>query len=74
MVYAARKKKGLPFLPTLVQTLPIVVYVVFGYLWLAAPSSVILQRHVPLFVLTLGIVFGRIAVSGWSGGQLVRCC
>jgi ethanolaminephosphotransferase len=62
-VYKACKRKNISFASALFNLNPLLIYVVFSYLWLNAKSSVILHNHLLLFILTIGIVFGRIATK-----------
>ena len=62
-VYEACRKKQQSFVKTFPQLLPMLVFTVFGYLWLSAPGSRIIGRDVAVFVLTLGLVFGRMATK-----------
>jgi len=46
----------------IIQNIPITIYLLAGYFWLASPHSYIFSdRHYILFALTTGIVFGRMA-------------
>lgn len=46
----------------IIQNIPITIYLLAGYFWLASPYSYIFSHHhFILFALTTGIVFGRMA-------------
>jgi len=62
-MYKACRAKNKPFLSAvIVESLPIAIYSVSGYLWVMSPYSTILsEEHFILFAITTGIVFGRIA-------------
>ncbi|KAI8868299.1 Choline/ethanolaminephosphotransferase [Ramicandelaber brevisporus] len=56
--------KGKSFAVTLLEVIPIVIFSVSCYCWLASPfSSIISGQHVPLFLLTVGVIFGRMATK-----------
>jgi ethanolaminephosphotransferase len=61
-VYRVCKEKKKSFGTALWQLSPLVIYCVAGYAWLSGPGSVVLRKHLILFIITLGIVFGRMAV------------
>jgi ethanolaminephosphotransferase len=62
-MYKACKAKNKPFLSSIIiQSIPITIYSVSGYLWIMSPYSTLLaHKHFILFAITTGIVFGRIA-------------
>ena len=62
-VYKVCRRKKISFAGALVGILPLMVWGVSGYLWLAAPSSRIVQQHCMLFIAAMGIVFGRMATK-----------
>ncbi|OZJ02581.1 hypothetical protein BZG36_04189 [Bifiguratus adelaidae] len=64
-VYRVCKAKNKSFLYiAIVENVPIVVYTLSGYAWLASPYSYIFRHeHFILFAVTVGIVFGRIATK-----------
>src|ERR1700738_5374181 len=63
-VYQARRKKGLSFLRTLPQLMPIILFFVAHYAWLLSPYSHILQNNGLMRVsLTMTFVFGRMTTK-----------
>ncbi|CAO3662529.1 unnamed protein product [Umbelopsis vinacea] len=62
-MYKACRAKNKPFLSSIIiQSIPITIYSVSGYLWIMSPYSTLLaHKHFILFAITTGIVFGRIA-------------
>src|SRR5438045_4402755 len=59
-VYQARRKKGLSFLGTLPQLMPIILFFVAHYAWLLSPYSHILENNGLMRVsLTMTFVFAR---------------
>jgi len=74
-VYAVRRQRGEAFAPALFQILPMAVLVLATYTWLAAPGSAVFQKHMFVFFVFVGVVFGRLVVrgattqrSGWFAG------
>lgn len=63
-VYAARRQRGEAFAPALFQILPMAVLVLATYTWLAAPGSAVFQKHMFVFFVFVGVVFGRLVVRG----------
>ncbi|KAK9764743.1 hypothetical protein K7432_007524 [Basidiobolus ranarum] len=62
-VYKACQEKNKSYASTLLQLFSMVVYLVSTYLWLASPYSVMLREHLIFFIITVGIVFGRMATK-----------
>jgi ethanolaminephosphotransferase len=62
-MYKACKEENKPFVSSvIIESLPIAIYSISGYLWVMSPYSTILsEKHFILFAITTGIVFGRIA-------------
>jgi len=50
-------------LNALTSTLPFLIYAASTYLWVSSPNSTVLTDHQILFIITIGIVFGRIATD-----------
>jgi hypothetical protein len=62
-VYKACQKKKESALVAFSQVLPIVVYTLASLAWLSGPSSwIFTHQRLHLFILTIGVVFGRMAV------------
>lgn len=61
-MYKACREKGKPFIRSMLwDNWPIVLYISAYYLWVTSPYSFILSHgHFALFLLAVGIVFGRI--------------
>lgn len=63
-VYLARRQQNLPFLPTLLGWIPIVIFVGSSGFWLYSPySTLVLDNHLMLFCLTMSFVFGRMTTK-----------
>ncbi|CAG8483423.1 8944_t:CDS:2 [Ambispora gerdemannii] len=63
-VYKMKKQQNQSFVAVFPQFFSVLIYWICGYFWLASPYSYIFEdQHLILFVLTLGIVFGRIATK-----------
>ncbi|KAK9768775.1 hypothetical protein K7432_000295 [Basidiobolus ranarum] len=62
-VYNTCQTKFEKYTTALIQLLPMSIYLISTYLWLASPYSSILENHLILFILTIGIVFGRMATK-----------
>jgi len=63
-VWQARKAKGLPLLPALLEWAPMLVFTGSLVLWLGSPYSVLLRdNHLCLLCLTLSFVFGRMTTK-----------
>ena len=63
-VYQARRKKGLSFLGTLPQLMPVILFFVAHYAWLLSPYSHILENNGLMRVsLTMTFVFGRMTTK-----------
>jgi len=62
-VYKACKKNGESFVNALTSTLPFLIYAAATYLWISSPYSTVLTDHQILFIIVIGIVFGRIATD-----------
>lgn len=62
-VYKACKKNGESFVNALTSTLPFLIYGAATYLWVSSPYSTVLTDHQILFIIVIGIVFGRIATD-----------
>ena len=63
-VYQARKSRGQPFLSTLLQLAPIIVFFAANYAWLLSPYSNILKNGGLMRVgLTMTFVFGRMTTK-----------
>ncbi|KAI3659471.1 hypothetical protein MP638_004533 [Amoeboaphelidium occidentale] len=60
-VYKACKKNNTSFAVALLQLVPFAVWSLASFFWLASPTSVILRKHMLLFIGATGIVFGRMA-------------
>ncbi|KAK9685551.1 hypothetical protein K7432_015462, partial [Basidiobolus ranarum] len=62
-VRKACAKKNQSYFTALLQLFPMTVYLLGIYFWLASPGSVVLKEHLILFIITVGIVFGRMATK-----------
>ena len=62
-VYNACQKKKSSFAKALFGLNTIIVFLAAAYFWAHAADSVIISQHATLFILTTGIVFGRIAAK-----------
>ncbi|KAK3618514.1 hypothetical protein LTR56_024600 [Elasticomyces elasticus] len=63
-VWKARKAKGLPLAPLVLEWSPMVVFVASLVAWLGSPYSHILSdNHITLLCLTLSFVFGRMTTK-----------
>ncbi|ORX91271.1 Choline/ethanolaminephosphotransferase [Basidiobolus meristosporus CBS 931.73] len=62
-VRKACQEKNKNYATTLLQLSSMALYVVCIYFWLASPYSVMLHEHLILFIITVGIVFGRMATK-----------
>jgi len=63
-VYRARRAKGLPFLPVLLEWTPLVIFTGSLCAWLGSPWSALLKdNHLTLLCLTLSFVFGRMTTK-----------
>ncbi|CAM0139314.1 unnamed protein product [Umbelopsis sp. WA50703] len=62
-MYKACKAQNKSYLKAMaIQSIPITIYSLSGYLWIMSPYSTLLkEKHFILFAITTGIVFGRIA-------------
>lgn len=61
-MYKACRAKGKPFIRCMIwDNLPIVIYTAAYYMWITSPYSYILSHeHFAIYLLAVGIVFGRI--------------
>ena len=63
-VAQARREQGQTLAPTLLEWIPMVVYVVASGAWVASPYSILLRdNHLILFCLTQSFVFGRMTTK-----------
>lgn len=63
-VRKARKAKGLPWMPLLLEWTPLVVFCSAIAAWLGSPhSSLLKENHLVLFAVTLSLVFGRMTTK-----------
>ncbi|KAI9009503.1 CDP-alcohol phosphatidyltransferase-domain-containing protein [Gaertneriomyces semiglobifer] len=62
-VYEACKAKGTKVSEAMAQIIPFAAYMAAIYLWLGSPFSNIVNDHLVTFVITVGLVFGRIATA-----------
>jgi ethanolaminephosphotransferase len=63
-VHRARKAKGLPTLPLLLEWTPMVLFTGGCTAWLGSPYSALLRNnHLVLFSLTMSLVFGRMTTK-----------
>jgi len=62
-VRKACKENGKSYLSAMTSTLPFLIYACSTYLWVSSPNSTVLTDHQILFIITIGIVFGRIATD-----------
>ncbi|KAK9480324.1 hypothetical protein V1514DRAFT_194149 [Lipomyces japonicus] len=63
-VYRARQKARLPFLPALIECVPISLASLATYLWLSSPYSVLLRdNHLVLYALATSFAFGRVTTK-----------
>jgi ethanolaminephosphotransferase len=62
-MYKACRAQNKSYLKAMaIQSIPITIYSLSGYLWIMSPYSTLLkEKHFILFAITTGIVFGRIA-------------
>ncbi|KAI9149682.1 hypothetical protein H9P43_009859 [Blastocladiella emersonii ATCC 22665] len=57
------ERRKCSFREALLQVVPMALFLLCNYLWLASPHSIALSDHVVLFILANGVVFGRMATK-----------
>ncbi|TPX69225.1 hypothetical protein SpCBS45565_g02555 [Spizellomyces sp. 'palustris'] len=62
-VYEACRAKGRSVAGAYGQITPFALYMAAIYFWVGSPFSFILDNHLIVFVMTMGLVFGRIATA-----------
>ena len=63
-VYKARRRQNLPFLPTIIEWTPILIFTASCMIWIGSPhSSILSHNRVPLLCAILSLVFGRMTTK-----------
>ncbi|KAI9105429.1 CDP-alcohol phosphatidyltransferase-domain-containing protein [Phlyctochytrium arcticum] len=62
-VYQARRNSNLPVGEAMKQLIPFTVYMLSTFLWIGSPFSTIMHNHIIAYIITTGLVFGRIATA-----------